>query len=477
MKYETVLGLEVHVELATKSKIFCSCTTEFGGEPNTHCCPICTGMPGVLPVLNKKVVEYAVAVGLATKCDITPHGKFDRKNYFYPDLPKAYQVSQLYFPICRNGSLEIQVGDEKKNIGIHEIHMEEDAGKLIHDPIFDATLADYNRCGVPLIEIVSEPDFRSSAEVIAYLESLKAILQYLGVSDCKMQEGSLRADINLSVRPQGQEELGTRTEMKNMNSFRAIARAIEAERQRQIEVLEDGGKVIQQTRRWDDNKGSSYSMRSKEDAQDYRYFPEPDLSPVVISEEWKEEIRKSLPMLPGERKEKYIEKYGLSEYDAAIIVGIKALADYFEDVNNIVKDPKEVANWLLGEVMRLAKEGEEDCFNLTLSGEHLAAIIMMIKNNVINRNTAKKVFSAVWSENLDPKAYVAEHNLAMEGDDDLILEIVLKVLANNPKTVEEFKSGKEKVVGFLVGQCMKELKGKADPGTINQLLKTELQKS
>lgn len=476
MKYETVLGLEVHVELATKSKIFCSCTTEFGGEPNTHCCPICTGMPGVLPVLNKKVVEYAMAVGLATNCDITPYGKFDRKNYFYPDLPKAYQVSQLYLPICRNGGLEIEGEGFKKTIGIHQIHMEEDAGKLIHDDIFDTTLADYNRCGVPLIEIVSEPDFRSAAEVIAYLESLKAILEYLGVSDCKMQEGSLRADVNLSVRPVGQEEFGTRTEMKNINSFRAITRAIEYERKRQIEVIEDGGLIIQETRRWDDSKGVSIAMRSKEDAQDYRYFPEPDLSPVVISEEWKEKIRQSLPLLPKERKAHYIEKYGLSQYDAGIIVGIKTLADYFEKVNDIVNDPKEVANWLLGEVMRLAKEGEEDSFELKLSPENLASIIAMIKENTINRNTAKNVFAQVWADDLEPRKYVEDNNLAMVGDDSLVKDTVVKVLDNNPKTVEEFKGGKEKVLGFLVGQCMKELKGKADPGTINKLLKEELAK-
>lgn len=474
VKYETVIGLEVHTELATKSKIFCSCTTEFGGEPNTHCCPICTGMPGVLPVLNKKVVEFGIAVGLATDCEITPYGKFDRKNYFYPDLPKAFQISQLYLPICRNGSVEIEGEGFHKNIRIHEIHMEEDAGKLIHDPIFDTTHADYNRCGVPLLEIVSEPDFRSAEEVIAYLETLKAILQYLGVSDCKMQEGSLRADVNLSVRPEGQSTFGTRTEMKNINSFRAIARAIAAERKRQIELIEDGGRVIQETRRWDDAKGVSYAMRSKEDAQDYRYFPEPDLAPVVISDDWRETIRKSLPMLPKERKMNYMESYELSPYDAGIITGIKALADYFDEVNAIVKEPQEVSNWLLGDFMRLAKAGEGDSFEILLSAAKLADIILMVRDNVINRNTAKEVFAAVWNEDLDPKQYVEEHDLAMVGDGDLIKETVAKVLVANPKTVEEFKSGKEKVLGFLVGQCMKELKGKADPGTINQLLRDAL---
>lgn len=475
MKYEMVIGLEVHTELATKSKIFCSCTTEFGGEPNTHCCPICTGMPGVLPKLNKKVVECGIAVGLATNCDITPYGKFDRKNYFYPDLPKAYQVSQLYLPICRNGYIEIEGEGFHKKIGIHEIHMEEDAGKLIHDPIFDTTRADYNRCGVPLLEIVSEPDFRSAEEVIAYLETLKATLQYLGVSDCKMQEGSLRADVNLSVRPEGQEEFGTRTEMKNINSFRAIARAIAAEKKRQIEVLESGGKVIQETRRWDDAAGKSYAMRSKEDAQDYRYFPEPDLAPVVISEEWKEEIRKTLPMLPKERKQKYIDEFGLSEYDARLLTEIKALADYFDEVNGIVNNPKEVANWLLGDFMRLAKEGEEDCFNIFLDAAKMADVILMVKENLINRNTAKDVFAAVWTDNLDPRKYVEDHDLAMVGDDNLVKDTVAKVIAANPKTVEEYKGGKTKVLGFLVGQCMKELKGKADPGSINAMIREALQ--
>ncbi len=475
MKYEMVIGLEVHTELATKSKIFCSCTTEFGGEPNTHCCPICTGMPGVLPKLNKKVVECGIAVGLATNCDITPYGKFDRKNYFYPDLPKAYQVSQLYLPICRNGYIEIEGEGFHKKIGIHEIHMEEDAGKLIHDPIFDTTRADYNRCGVPLLEIVSEPDFRSAEEVIAYLETLKATLQYLGVSDCKMQEGSLRADVNLSVRPEGQEEFGTRTEMKNINSFRAIARAIAAEKKRQIEVLESGGKVIQETRRWDDAADKSYAMRSKEDAQDYRYFPEPDLAPVVISEEWKEEIRKTLPMLPKERKQKYIDEFGLSEYDARLLTEIKALADYFDEVNGIVNNPKEVANWLLGDFMRLAKEGEEDCFNIFLDAAKMADVILMVKENLINRNTAKDVFAAVWTDNLDPRKYVEDHDLAMVGDDNLVKDTVAKVIAANPKTVEEYKGGKTKVLGFLVGQCMKELKGKADPGSINAMIREALQ--
>ena len=321
--YETVIGLEVHVELATKTKIFCGCTTEFGGKPNTHCCPVCMGMPGTLPVLNKKVVEYAIAAGLAMDCEITRNAKFDRKNYFYPDLPKAYQISQLYLPICRNGGIEIETGAGKKRIGIHEIHMEEDAGKLIHDPWEDCTLVDYNRCGVPLIEIVSEPDMRSADEVIAYLEKLRLILKYLGVSDCKMQEGSLRADINLSVREMGVEKFGTRTEMKNMNSFKAIARAVEGERKRQIEVLSYGGRIVQETRRWDENKDTSFAMRSKEDAQDYRYFPEPDLVSLEITEEWLSEIKAREPELRDAKMARYEKEFGIPAYDAAIITGAK----------------------------------------------------------------------------------------------------------------------------------------------------------
>ncbi len=474
MRYEMVIGLEVHVELATASKIFCGCTTAFGSEPNTNCCPICTGMPGVLPVLNQKVVEYAIAVGLATDCEITRYGKFDRKNYFYPDLPKAYQISQLYLPICREGKLPIEVDGVKKEIGIREIHMEEDAGKLIHQ--FGATLADYNRCGVPLIEIVSHPDLRSADEVIAYLTTLRAILQYLGVSDCKMEEGSLRADINLSLKPEGDEELGVRSEMKNMNSFKAIARAIEGERKRQTALLDAGELVVQETRRWDDEKGESYAMRNKEDAQDYRYFPEPDLPPVVIGEDWLSSIGQSLPELPADRKERYIADFGLTPYDAGIIVGMKEMADYFEAVNGLVRQPKEVANWLLGELMRLAKAGDEDALSISLSPEHMAALIDLVGKNAINRSTAKKVFAAVWDGDGDPLAYVETNNLAMVNDDGLVKDVVAQILTDNPKSVEEFKSGKEKVFGFLVGQAMKALKGKADPATINRFLKEALQK-
>ncbi len=468
--YETVIGLEVHVELATKTKIFCSCTTQFGGAPNTHCCPVCTGMPGTLPVLNKKVVEFAMAAGLATNCTITQKCKFDRKNYFYPDLPKAYQVSQLYLPICQSGHVDIEVNGVKKSIGIHEIHMEEDAGKLIHDPWDDCTLVDYNRCGVPLIEIVSDPDMRSADEVIAYLEKLKLILQYLGVSDCKMQEGSLRADVNLSVREVGQKEYGTRTEMKNLNSFKAIARAIEGERKRQIELIEYGKKVVQETRRWDDNKDSSYAMRSKEDAQDYRYFPEPDLVPIEISDAWLESIRSAQPELRDQKMLRYEKEYDIPEYDALIITGSKALADLFEATVSLGKKPKEVSNWLMVETMRLLKEHEMEPEQIRFTPENLAELIALIDDNVINRTVAKEVFEAVFTDNISPKEYVNEKGLSMVSDASELRKVIEQIIEANPKSIEDYKAGKTKAMGFLVGQTMKEMKGKANPAMVNEIL-------
>lgn len=476
MDFEMVLGLEVHCELSTKTKIFCGCTTEFGGEPNTHVCEVCTGMPGSLPVLNEQVVEYAIRTGLATNCEITRHTKFDRKNYFYPDLPKAYQVSQLYQPICQNGRIDIEVGGEKKSIRIKEIHMEEDAGKLIHDPWEDCTLVDYNRCGVPLLEIVSEPDFRSGEEVIAYLTQLKAILQYIDVSDCKMEQGSLRADVNLSVRPVGTEELGTRTEMKNINSFKAIARAIEGERKRQIEVIEDGGRVVQETRRWDDNKGSSFAMRSKENAQDYRYFPEPDLVPIDISEEWIDRVRRELPELPLAKKARYLAEYGLPEYDVDIITGTKALVRIFEEALAVCDNPKETSNWILGEVLRMATETSTLPDDISFDPAYLGKLILLVKNNVVNRPTAKAVFEKVFTENVEPEQYIRENGLEMVSDDGAVREVILGVLAANPKSVAEYKAGNEKVVRFLMGQSMKQLKGKADPALVNQIIAEELEK-
>ena len=468
--YETVIGLEVHVELATKTKIFCSCSTAFGGAPNTHTCPVCTGMPGSLPVLNRQVVEYAMAVGLATNCDITRYGKFDRKNYFYPDNPQNYQISQLYLPICRNGHVDIETSAGKKSIGIHEIHMEEDAGKLIHDEWEDCSLVDYNRSGVPLIEIVSEPDMRSADEVITYLEKLRLIIQYLGASDCKLQEGSMRADVNLSVREVGAEKFGTRTEMKNLNSFKAIARAIEGEKARQIELIEEGKAVIQETRRWDDNKEYSYAMRSKEDAQDYRYFPEPDLVPVVISEEWLEEVRSRQPELRDEKMARYRREYDIPEYDIEILTGSKHMADLFEETIAICSKPKEVSNWLMVETMRLLKEKNQEPEDISFSPEHLAALIGLIEDGKINRTTAKEVFEVIFAEDVDPVAYVEEKGLGMVSDDGALREVVENVIRDNPQSVEDYHAGKKKAIGFLVGQTMKAMHGKADPAKINKLL-------
>ena len=474
-EYETVIGLEVHVELATKTKIFCACSTAFGSAPNTHTCPVCTGMPGSLPVLNKKVVEYAMAVGLATNCQINQYSKFDRKNYFYPDNPQNYQISQLYLPICHDGGVEIETeSGGKKTIGIHEIHMEEDAGKLVHDDWEGVSLVDYNRSGVPLIEIVSEPDMRSAEEVIAYLEKLRMTIQYLGASDCKMQEGSMRADVNLSVREKGTKEFGTRTEMKNIGSFKAIAHAIEAETARQIDLIESGEKVVQETRRWNDDQGYSYAMRSKEDAKDYRYFPDPDLPPVCISDEWLESVRAALPELQPEKMARYQSEYGLSEYDSRILTESKKMADMFEKTTTLCQKPKKVANWLIGEASRLLKEKGEDAESLWFSPMHLAQLIDLVDAGTINNNTAKEVFTAVFEQDVDPSAYVDAHGLGMVNDDSALEQAVSDVLAANPKTVEEYKSGKTKVLGFLVGQVMKAMKGKANPGKVNEMMTEKL---
>ena len=470
-QYETVIGLEVHVELATKTKIFCGCSTAFGGEPNTHTCPVCTGMPGSLPVLNKQVLEYAVAVGLATNCTITRNCKFDRKNYFYPDNPQNYQISQLYLPICRDGRVEIETQDGRKFVGIHEIHMEEDAGKLIHDEWEDCSLVDYNRSGVPLIEIVSEPDMRSSEEVIAYLEKLRMTIQYLGASDCKLQEGSMRADVNLSVREAGAKEFGTRTEMKNLNSFKAIARAIEGERERQIELLEMGKAVVQETRRWDDNKESSYAMRSKEDAQDYRYFPEPDLVPIAISGEWIEQIRARQPELQTEKLERYKKEFDIPEYDAKIITGSKHMADIFEAASAVCGKPKKVSNWLMVETLRLLKERGMEPEEISFSPENLAKLVNLTESRAINSSVAKEVFEKIFAQDIDPEIYVEEHGLKTVNDEGALEEVIRKVIADNPKAAEDYHSGKEKALGALVGQTMKAMKGKADPGLVNRKLR------
>ena len=471
-EYETVIGLEVHVELATKTKIFCGCSTAFGGAPNTHTCPVCTGMPGSLPVLNKKVVEYAAAVGLATNCNITKDCKFDRKNYFYPDNPQNYQISQLYLPICRDGHVDIELEDGTvKPVRIHEIHMEEDAGKLVHDDWSGESLVDFNRSGVPLIEIVSEPDMRSAKEVIAYLEKLRLIIQYLGASDCKLQEGSMRADVNLSVREVGTAEFGTRTETKNLNSFSAIERAIEAEKNRQIDLIESGEKVVQETRRWNDDKEYSYAMRSKEDAQDYRYFPDPDLVPIHISDEWLEEIRSRQPEFKTEKMKRYKEEFGIPDYDIEILTDSKKLADIFEQTTAICNNPKKVSNWLMVETMRIIKEKSMDVSDISFSPAKLAALIKLTDDGSINSSVAKEVFEKIFDEDIDPVKYVEENGLKQVNDEGALKKTVEDVIAANPQSVEDYRSGKEKAIGFLVGQTMKAMKGKANPAMVNDMLK------
>ena len=473
-EYETVIGLEVHVELATRTKIFCACSTAFGGAPNTHTCPVCTGMPGALPVLNRKVAEYAIAVGLATGCTISRYCKFDRKNYFYPDNPQNYQISQLYLPICRDGGVEIETEAGKKVVGIQEIHMEEDAGKLIHVEGENCSLVDYNRSGVPLIEIVSRPDMRTAGEVIAYLENLRDVIRYLGASDCKMQEGSLRADVNLSVREAGADGYGTRTEMKNLNSFKAVTRAIEAERARQIALLEAGRPVVQETRRWDDNEGQSYVMRSKEDTKDYRYFPEPDLVPLVLSDAWIEEIRAGQPELRAQKLLRYKKEYDIPDYDARLLTASRRMAETFEAATALCGLPKKVSNWLMVETMRLQKERGMDQEEIPFSPEHLASLILLAEDGAINSTVAKEVFEKMFETNMDPERYVEENGLRTVHDAEALGACVDKIIAENPKSVSDYRNGKEKAMGFLVGQTMKAMKGKADPELVKTLLKERL---
>jgi len=469
MKWETVIGLEVHTELSTKSKIFCGCTTSYGGEPNTHVCPVCAGMPGVLPVLNRSVVEYAIRLGLALDCTITKYCKFDRKNYFYPDLPKAYQVSQLYAPICKDGHLDIEVNGQKKTINIREIHMEEDAGKLIHDANGTNTFMDFNRCGVPLLEIVSQPDFSSAAEVIAYLEKMRETLLYLDICDCKMQEGSIRADINLSVRPAG-GELGVRTETKNMNSFKAIARAIEYETARQIEILEDGGKIVQETRRWDDEKLESYGMRSKENAQDYRYFPEPDLLPMEIDDEWLASVKKNLPELAYQKRERYYRDFKIPESESMILTVHKNICDLFETIAQKSGQPVEAAHLLTGEIMRLMNNANILPEDLVIDAGNLSSLITLVTGGKINRNAYKETVEAVFTNNVNPEKYIAEKGLMMINDDNAVIEAVKAVITENQDSVADYRAGKEKVFGFLMGQVMKKLGGNGNPDMAKKLL-------
>ena len=471
--YEAIIGLEVHAELATKTKIFCSCPTDFGGQPNTHVCPICMAMPGALPVLNTKVVEYAVKAGLATNCEITPLSKNDRKNYFYPDLPKSYQISQFDKPLCVGGNIEIETEEGTKQIGITRIHIEEDAGKLNHDDYGRNSLVDLNRAGVPLIEIVSEPDLRSSKEADTYLKKLKSILQYIEVSDCKMEEGSFRADVNVSVHKKG-EPFGTRTEMKNMSSFRSITRAIDYEIQRQIDVIENGGKIDQETLRWDEVSGKTFTMRSKEDAQDYRYFPEPDLGIIEISDEWKEEIRKSLPEMPEERKVRYMDEFKLPEYDSNIIVSSKYLSDFFEAATKVCKNPKSVSNWIMTDIIRV--QNEEGLEQMPFTAEQLGKLIILIDKGTISSSIAKKVFEELLENPRDPEEIIKEKGWIQISDEGAIKEVVQKILEANPGSIADYKAGKDRALGFLVGQAMKETKGKANPQLLNKLFLEELKK-
>ena len=473
--YEVIIGLEVHAELSTKTKIFCGCKTAFGGAPNTQVCPICMAMPGTLPVLNEKVVEYAVKAGLATNCEIERNSKNDRKNYFYPDLPKSYQISQYDKPLCVGGKVEIETSNGPKTIGITRIHIEEDAGKLNHDELGGGSLVDLNRAGVPLIEIVSEPDLRSAEEAEQYLRKLKSILEYIEVSDCKMEEGSLRADVNVSVHKKG-EPWGQRTEMKNMNSFRSIVRAIDYEAQRQIDVVEVGGKISQETLRWDEVSGKTFSMREKENAQDYRYFPDPDLVAIKLSEEYIQNIKNSLPELPESRKKRYLEEYKLSEKDAKIITSSKYLSDLFEEAGSISGNIKAVGNWIISDISRILNEKELEPMNIPFNAQQLAELVMLIDKGTISSSIGKKVLEELFENPRKPEEIIKEKGWIQISDEGAIKEVVLKILEANPQSVADYKAGKDRALGFLVGQAMKETKGKANPQMLNKMFAEEMSK-
>lgn len=476
MEYITVCGLEVHIELSTKTKVFCSCSTEFGNDPNTQVCPVCLGMPGALPSLNKKVVEYAVKTGLALNCDITKLNKFDRKNYFYPDLPKAYQISQLYLPICRNGYIEVNdhINGGVKKIGISDIHIEEDAGKLIHDDISGKTLINYNRCGVPLLEIVTKPDISHPQEAVEFVQNLRQILKYCDVSDCKMQEGSLRVDVNVSVMPKDSDAFGTRTEMKNINSIKAVANAIDNESKRQVLAIENGEKIIQQTRRWDDLNNKSYAMRIKENPESYRYFPEPDIPVLNITDEYIEKIKSSLPEMPQDKIKRYMKDYNLSDYDAQMICSNIEYSKLFEENVKITNSPKDVANFIMGDVMKLVKENHIEPEKMNFNYSYVGTIISLINDNKITRDVAHSVFEKVFECNIEPKQYIEDNNLMIVNDDNLVKSVVKAVIENNQKAVTQYKDGKQNAFNFLVGQAMKVLKGKAQANSVKQILEEYL---
>ncbi|WP_135556844.1 Asp-tRNA(Asn)/Glu-tRNA(Gln) amidotransferase subunit GatB [Paenibacillus cymbidii] len=473
-RYETVIGLEVHVELHTKSKIFCGCATSFGAPPNTNTCPICLGHPGVLPVVNRQAVEYAMKAAMALNCTVATESKFDRKNYFYPDSPKAYQISQFDQPIGEYGWIDIEVNGETKRIGITRLHLEEDAGKLTHVDGGYASLVDFNRVGTPLLEIVSEPDLRSPEEARAYLEKLRAIMLYCDVSDVKMEEGSMRCDANVSIRPWGQEKFGTRAELKNMNSFRGVQRGLEYEEIRQAEVLDGGGKVVQETRRWDEAQGRTFSMRSKEEAHDYRYFPDPDLVRMHIDDEWKARVRATIPELPDSRIARYQRDYGLTAYDAGILTSTMAMANFFEESLRFTKDAKTAANWIMGDLLGYLNANGLELADVRITGQGLGEMIGLLEKGTISGKIAKTVFKAMLESGKPPQQIVEEQGLVQISDEGAIAAIVEQIIANNPQSVADYKAGKEKAVGFLVGQAMKETKGKANPGLLNKLILEQL---
>lgn len=478
-RYEMVCGVEVHVELATRSKIFCGCSTEFGGEQNTHVCPVCLGLPGVLPVLNREVVNLAIKAGLALNCEIANFSKFDRKNYFYPDAPKNYQTSQYDLPICKTGWLEIEVEGEKKRIGITRAHMEDDAGKLVHSGETITTshesFVDYNRTGVPLLEIVSEPDLRSISEVVAFLEELVSVIQYTEVSDCRMEQGSVRFDVNVSLRPKGQEEFGTRTETKNLNSFSSVRRCMEYEIERQAQILDDGQAVIQETRTWDEGKGITLSLRSKEEAHDYRYFPEPDLVPLVIDREWVERIRETLPELPAARRER-LKSLGLIDYDAGVITSSKGMSDFFDAALKGFSDVKGLANWVMGDFSRLLNTKQLKVEDSPVAPTQLAQLLELIEKGTISGKIGKNVLEVMFESSKDPAEVIKEKGLAQISDEGALIKLVDEVIFANPQSVEDYKAGKERAIGYLVGQIMKATKGQANPGVVNTLLKEQLSK-
>ena len=473
-RYYPTIGLETHAELSTNSKVFCTCSAEFGGTPNSRCCPVCSGLPGTLPVLNRRAVEYIIKAGYVMNCDISRFTKWDRKNYFYPDLPKAYQISQMPRPVCLSGKVRINAGGEEKDIRINRIHLEEDAGKLVHDEVNRISLADYNRCGVPLIEIVTEPDFHSAEEVVAYIEKIMLLLQYAGICDCRMEQGSIRCDVNISVAPVGSSELGTRTELKNLNSLKAIARAIEVEIERQEELLDSGEKVVQETRRFNEALGETTAMRSKEDAHDYRYFPDPDIPPIIFTEEELEAIRASIPELPEQRVARYVDEYSISRKDADIIVGDKRICDFFDEAIAVYDNPKAVANYIIGELLRRINLGEADMDDLKFGGAEFASLVEFMQTDKISQANAKTILREMIENGGSPQDIADKQNLWIKEDNDLLAKVVDEIIANNPKPVEQYKNGDQKVFGFFMGQANKALKGSASPKAIQEYIRKKL---